>query len=237
MIIMSRKDNTPIQTSRKLDPEMHMNGKYILDFPDCIEIGAELGKYDPFNLTFLINDIKAKFFEAYPTYDFLIYEPLLDYDPTRFDKTEMFPTSTGQKYSRFQVGNVPNVVKLPRPNSDSRSGIAITSEIDITALTDDNLGRETFFPYFRVVKKTVAHDETPVDLSGYTSNNQAPSITYQSASESDYSVYISENNGNTYEKMTRLTPFSFNQRTDSIRLAFVNDSSDDLYILSYALMF
>ncbi len=236
MIIMSRKDDTPIQTSQKLDPEMHMNGKYVLDFPDCIEIGAELGKYVNFNLTFLINDIKAKFFEAYPTYDFLIYEPLLD-SSSSFVKTEMFPTSTGQKYSRFQVGAVPNVAMIPKPNSDSRSGIAITSEIDITALTDDSLGRETFFPYFRIVKKVVTHDETPVDLSGYTSNNQAPSITYQEVNDLYYSVYISENNGNTYEKMTRLTPFSFNQRTDSIRLAFVNDSNDDLYILSYALMF
>lgn len=237
MIVMSRRDNTPIQTSRMLNEEMHMNGKYLLDFPDCIDISNELSKNTPFDLNLTIADVEAKFFEAYPTYDFLIYEPLLD-SSSAFVKTEMFPTQFGQRPSRFQVGSVPNVAMIPRPTSAGRTGTAITSEIDITALTDDGLGRETFFPYWRVVKKVHTHDVTPTDLTGYTVYNQAPFVTYREVSESDYSVYISENNGNTYEKMTRLTPFSFNQRTDSIRLAFVNDSiNDDLYILSYALMF
>ena len=43
---------------------------------------------------------------------------------------------------------------IPKPNSDSRAGIAITSEIDITALTDDSLGRETFSPTSESSKKS-----------------------------------------------------------------------------------
>ena len=69
MIIMSRKDDTPIQTIKSFDEMIHMNGKYILDFPDCIEIGDELGANDPFNLNTLIASIESKFLIEYPSYE------------------------------------------------------------------------------------------------------------------------------------------------------------------------
>ena len=239
MIIMSRKDDTPIQTIKSFDEMIHMNGKYILDFPDCIEIGDELGANDPFNLNTLIASIESKFLIEYPSYDYLIYKPLRD-SSSEFDLTQLFPKSTGHIPTRLRVGTTPNVACIPKESSAGRNGVAITSNIDITTLTDDNTGRETFLLYWRIVKKVITHDVTPVSLDGYSAaNTNTPSkMTYVEATDSEYSVYISDNNGNTYEKVTRLTPFSFNQKADTVRISFLNESnSDDLYILSYALMF
>jgi len=238
MIIMSRKDDTPIQTIKSFDEDIHMNGKYILDYPDCIEIGKELGANDPFNLNTLTTAIESKFLAQYPSYDYLIYKPLRD-SSNEFDSAQLFPKSTGHIPSRFRVGSTPNVACIPKETSAGRSGVGITSNTDITALTNDNTGRETFLLYWRIVKKVVSHDVTPVSLTGYSqaTTNTPSKMTYVEASDSEYSVYISENNGNTYEKVTRLTPFSFDQKADAVRVAFLNESSTDLYILSYALMF
>jgi hypothetical protein len=238
MIIMSRKDDLPVQTIKSFDESVHLNGKYILDYPNCIEIGRELGENNPFNLGALITTIEGKLLEAYPSYDFLIYEPLLD-SSSVFDGNELFPKPSGHTPSRFRVGATPNVTCLPKETPAGRSGVGVTPIIDISALTDDGLGRETFLPYWRVVKKVVSHDVTPVSLSSYgqAETNTSPMMRYTEALESEYSVYISENNGNTYEEMTRLTPFSFSQRASEVRLAFLNESGSDLYLLSYALMF
>lgn len=239
MIIMSRKDELPVQSIKSFDEYVYMNGKYILDFPDCIEIGAELGANNPFDLNTLVSDIEGKFLEAYPSYDFLIYEPLLD-SSNVFDDSALFPKETGHIPSRLRVGETPNVACIPKRGSQGRNGLAITQNIDLTSLTSDGLGRETFLLYWRVVRKGVQHDTTPVALSGYAgaTKNESAVVRYVEANPSEYSVYISENDGNTYERIERLTPFSFDQRTESVRLAFVNDSSvNDLYVLSYALMF
>lgn len=238
MIIMSRKDDLPVQTIKSFDESVHLNGKYILDYPNCIEIGRELGENNPFDLGALIATIEGKLLEAYPSYDFLVYEPLLD-SSGAFDGSALFPKPAGHTPSRFRVGETPNVACLPKETPAGRSGVGITPAIDLTALTDDGLGRETFLPYWRVVKKVTTHDVTPVGLSSYgqAETNMAPVMRYTEALESEYSVYISENNGNTYEEMTRLTPFSFSQRASEVRLAFLNESGADLYLLSYALMF
>ena len=82
--------------------------------------------------------------------------------------------------------------------------------------------------------------QLPFSLTNYTNadKNEPAVMRYVEAQESEYSVYISENNGNTYEKIERLTPFSFEQKTGEVRISFLNESSiHDLYILSYALMF
>lgn len=238
MIIMSRKDDTPIQTIKSFDENIHMNGKYILDYPDCIEIGEELGANDPFNLNTLTTSIESKFLAQYPSYDNLIYKPLRD-SSSEFDTTQLFPKNTGYIPTRLRVGTTPNVACIPKESSAGRNGVGITSNIDITALTDDNTGRETFLLYWRIVKKVITHDVTPVSLDGYSQadTNTPSKMTYVEATDSEYSVYISENNGNTYEKVTRLTPFSFSQKADAVRVAFLNESNSDLYILSYALMF
>lgn len=239
MIIMTRKDDLPVQTIKSFDEYVYMNGKYILDFPDCIEIGNELGANNPFDLPTLISSIESKFMESYPSYDHLIYKPLLD-SSAEFDDSALFPKETGHIPCRFRVGETPNVACVPKETPAGRNGLLITQNIDLTALTSDGEGRETFLMYWRIVRKGVRHDATPVELTNYADadKNEPAVMRYVEASESEYSVYISENDGNTYEKIERLTPFSFEQKTGEVRIAFLNESSiNDLYILSYALMF
>lgn len=233
MIIYTRNDNTPLETQNTINPSISMNGKWLLDHPDGISVASLEGT--PTQV--LEREIKPQILSLYPSYDHVYYDALLD-SSSVFDSSALFPKSTGFTPSRVKVGVIPNVACLLSKNDTQgagREGVAISYEIDITALTSDGLGRQTFFPYWRAVTKSISTDIIPVN--GVSATNQPSRLTYTEATSSQYSVYLSGDNGNTYESVSLLTPFSFNDVKDTIRVAFVNESASDIYLLSYALMF
>jgi len=235
MILFARANDEPVQTIRHLNENIEMNGKYIVDFPDCIKVDKLNGT--PSEI--VAREIEPKFLQQYPSYDNVIYNPIIS-DYTFIDNTMNFPFSTGQTISRYKIGETPNTFAvLPVNSNTSWKGVAITNEIDITAETADGLGRETFLLYWRAVIKTISHDQAPINGTNITERINTPSkMKYTEAEEdSQYSVYISSNGGNTYELAKRLTPVSFNEKADNIRIAFVNHHSEDIFFLSYALIF
>ena len=232
MIIFTRSDNKPVQTTRHLSENIDMNGKYVVDFPDCLKID----RLDGPPIDIVSREIEPQFLKQYPSYDHVVYNPIIDnYD--FLDDTQNFPFSTGQTASRYKIGETPNTFAvLPVNTSTSWKGVAVTQTIDISAITTDGLGRETFLLYWRAVKKTISHDQSPITL--LNRENSPSRLKYVEAEEdSQYSVYISNNDGNTYELAKRLTPVSFEERSENVRIAFVNHSSEDIFFLSYALMF
>lgn len=236
MIIFTRSDNKPVQTTRHLNENIDMNGKYIVDFPDCIKID----RLDGTPLEIVSREIEPQFLKQYPSYDHVIYNPIID-NYNFLDGSENFPFTTGQTASRYKIGETPNTFAvLPVNASTSWKGVAVTQSIDISNITDDGLGRETFLLYWRAVKKVISHDQSPLSATpSFNGKENNPSrMKYVEAEEdSQYSVYISNNDGNTYELAKRLTPVSFEERAENVRIAFVNHSSDDIFFLSYALMF
>jgi hypothetical protein len=233
MIIYSRKDDTPIQTLRSFPTgvSISMNGKYLLDFPDTFEVGDMSDT--PSNIA--ENIIKPQFLVEYPSYDYVVYNPLLS-SVGVFDTTARYPAPTGSVPSRCKIGGAPNTCSILRNNlAAGRPGVGITEEIDIAGETDDGLGRETYLLYWRAVTKGVSHDVSPV---GDSTENTPALVTYSEMEDgAQYSVYISSDGGITYQRIEKLTPFSFSTRANSVRLAFINEGDSDLYILSYALMF
>lgn len=238
MIIFTRSDNKPVQTTRHLNENIEMNGKYVVDFPDCIRVD----RLDGTPLEIVSREVEPQFLKQYPSYDHVIYNPII-HNYAFLDSSQNFPFSTGQTASRYKIGETPNsFAVLPVNTSTSWKGVAVTQSIDISAQTDDGLGRETFLLYWRAVRKIVTHDQSPLSPEpsvGFLGKENNPSrMKYVEAEEdSQYSVYISNNDGNTYELAKRLTPVSFEERAENIRIAFVNHSSEDIFFLSYALMF
>jgi hypothetical protein len=233
MIVFDRRYESVQQVVSEV-PSYSMNGRFLLDYPDNIELEEE-------NLVFtgiygLVTEIiPNKILELYPSYDSVIYEPLLDSSLT-FDNSVYFPRDFGFQRTRNKSGTTPNCASLLKTSDVGWYGVGITHEIDITAETSDGLGRETFMVYWRFVTKSFTQDKTPTI---HDPSNEGASVTYTEVSNpSLYSVYISGDNGSTYQEVQNLSPYSFSSRVSSIRLAFVNKTtSDDVFLLSYALLF
>lgn len=240
MLIARRSDSEIIENTSKIPS--NLAGNFILDYPDTLEIsmaGAPSTTVLPQNDAngVILKQIKPEFLRVYPSYEAVYYNPLLEASDLNFDRTALFPHANGSMPSRFKSGDTPNTFGLlPKNNAVGAGfmGVAITNQIDITALTPDGLGRETFLPYWRVVRKTFSEDVTPIE--SVHSRNIPAGVSYAESSSSLLKVYISGDNGNSYEELSRLTPYSFNQVTDNIRLAFVNEDTADFHILSYAIL-
>ena len=235
MILYTRKDNTPLETLSTLSSDISMNGKWALDYPDGVSPLSLQGT--PSDV--ITREIEPQMLRLYPSYEHVVFNSLED-SSTGFDTTARFPTNVGQMPSRYKIGTTPNVACMLANNNApgaGRYGVLISDEIDITALTSDGLGRQTYLPYWRVVAKNISQDKSPVE--GYSTANQPALLTYEEIADdgTQYNVYLSEDNGNTYEQGSVLRPHSFAGTVDTIRIAFVNTSQTDLYILSYALMF
>lgn len=235
MIIYTRKDNTPIETLRSITPSISMNGKWILDCPN----GVYPASLEGTPLEVITREIEPQMLRLYPSYPHIYFNPLMD-SSTGFDTSARFPTDAGQMPSRYKTGASPNLACMMANNSApgaGRYGVLISDPIDITALTTDSLGRQTFLPYWRVILKTITQDMSPVE--GYSTANQPALLQYTEIADdsTQYNVYLSADDGNTYERVSLLQPYSFGDEVESIRIAFVNTSEADLYILSYALMF
>jgi len=233
MIIYTRKDNSPVETLRNFNSPISMNGKWVLDCPDGVSPNSLEGT--PADV--ITREIEPQMLSLYPSYESVIFNPLMD-SSNVFEGTQLFPSPSGQTPSRYKVGVIPNVACVLSKNDTQgagREGVGITYEIDITANTSDGLGRQTFLPYWRGVTKTTSMDISPV--YNLSEQNVPSQLVFSQASSVQYSVYLSGDNGNTYERVDLLQPFSFNNVVDTIRFAFVNESAADVFILSYALMF
>ena len=161
MIIFQRSNDEPIQTIKHLNENIEMNGKYIVDFPDCIKVDKLNGT--PSEI--VSREVEPKFLQQYPSYDHVKYNPIIsEYD--FIDPTKNFPFSTGQTISRYKIGETPNTFAVLAKNTNtSWNGVAVTNEIDITSLTSDGEGRETFLLYWRAVRRVITHDQAPMPSS------------------------------------------------------------------------
>jgi hypothetical protein len=125
-------------------------------------------------------------------------------------------------------------------NDDTLTGghALITKEIDITSLTSDGLGRAVYQVYFRSTLKSYVKDITP--LEGVNAQGRRGGLFYTQTDKSSalkLRLFISADNGNSYQEMDSSSPFVFPSRKDKIRLAFVNFTNVDLHLLSFTLMF
>ena len=237
MLIIDRRYDEVLQETTDT-PSYAMNGKYILDYPRGVELTQSEIAYTGV-LTLVGDTIPSKMLALYPSYDAVVYDALLDSSAT-FDNTQYFPRTSGFQKSRNKSGATPNVACILKHNNNSGAGwygVGITQEISVDTRTPDGLGRETFLPYWRFVKKSFSEDKTP---TVYDPSNEASKVTYEDVTDSSalYSVYISGDGGSTYHEVQHLTPYSFTSAVTSVRIAFVNKGAqDDVYLLSYALLF
>ena len=237
-IIVKRSDDKIIESSSSLPYDM--KGKYEISYPSTFDPLDEMGSsyvYPRDANNVLKKVIEPKFLEKYPSYEGVIYNPFLDSNDINVDNNATFPDNNQPLNLRYKTGNSPNLLSLIGKNDSlgfDMGGLFITDNIDIGALTN-NLGSQTFMIFWRGVKKTYTQDITPTP--NIHTDNEASKLFYADADNSLLKVYISSDNGITFQELSNLNPFSFNQRESLIRLAFLNLSVDDVFLLSYAIMY
>ena len=237
-IIVRRSDNQIIESN--LTSPADMKGSYEIAHPSSlgiIPISSSSYVYPRDNGNVIKSVIEPSFLSTYPSYQGVIYNPLLDSADMTFDSTKTFPDPNEPNPTRYITGDTPNVFGVAKRN-DTKGymlrGFAISDEIDIGALTG-GAGAQTFLVYWKAVTRAFSLDRT--ETPNTTSFNTPATLTYTEADPSLLKVYISINNGVSYEEVSNLTPISVSQSTTSLRIAFTNESTEDVTILSYAIMY
>lgn len=155
------------------------------------------------------------------------------------------------KYSGVPAhdGIAPNNVALLPVNSNApdpgvpstflaRPGVLITKQIDLTAATV--VGADDFLVYWKFYRSTTSHDIAGANAVGATANQNTPAL--RSLQEVDQEpigmlVYLSPDNGQTWQSVGRMEQLAFCAKVPNVRLAFVNYTSSPILLTHFALLF
>ena len=231
MIIAHYRDDKLIQTDISGRDPICVNGAFLIDVPEMITLTLD----DSSNVTTLTGTtIPDALLAAYPAYSTLIWNPLLTaLAQTQIDSSAVFPDPVGGNYpSRLQKGSLPNSLAIIEKNSAmSRPGVVITQEYTLPTPA------QTFVVYYRVGAVSWSADTVPTGLDPIANSGGKKYLNVADQTPADFTVYISADNGSSYQEAERLVPVSFGATTSSIRLAFVNNSDTKLNLLSYGILY
>lgn len=261
--IFNRADDSLIQILPSFSNTLftEMTGKYAIDYPETFDLSRELDQLDvsltpaqvKSNFKAIVN---SKFVSSFPSYEVFSHN-YLD-PPGAIFEDGLFPSLDANAFLRsgYKISTSPNSTcvlgRSPRQNviegsslttdvTSTKNKCLITREIDITNFTSDGLGRFDFMIYFKDCLRHHTKDSSDLSLTpaSYGRLNRAGKVSYETkrGNENFLRVYISGDNGSTYSEIFNLTPFSFSQRRNSIRLAFVNYTDWDVNLLTYTLMY
>jgi hypothetical protein len=152
----------------------------------------------------------------------------------------IFPTRAQSGREASPAGLTPlSTAILPANNQTTppKPGVLVTDTIDISAATGGE-GASNFLVYWKVYQIVVS-DEIMSDWGLLSGTNQAAikSLVEIDPETSGFVVAISTDDGSTYQPVEHLEPISFCLPGTNIRLAFLNTTSDKIYLATYAVMF
>lgn len=269
--IFERISDNLVEVIPKYSDSMPMSGKYVIDFPDYFDLKLttatpsradviskvdELMKekfvsFDYFTTNNLFNNDFTNAFEVTPNLSVsFVDNQFLPVNPTSnpeytFKNSVKRGTqpNTIQVMGRFPQQNHIEGASITSDRSISGNRCIITKDIDISSSTNDQLGRNDFFVYFRSALKTYTKDSSLSDVDrGVVSPQTSNQEGFMSYTETQYDstnrlrCFISSD-GSNYSEIENLKVFSFPQKVDTIKLAFLNYTDADLTLLSYTLMY
>ena len=270
--IFERISNNLVEVIPKYSDSMPMSGKYVIDFPDHFDLKLTTATPSRADVITKVDELmKEKFvsFDYFSTNNFILatdFTNTFEVTPNlsvSFVDNQFLPVhpSSNPEYTfknSFKRGTQPNTIQVmgrfPQQNHIEGASITsdrelsgnrgiITKDIDISSSTNDQLGRNDFFVYFRSVLKSYTKDSSLSDVDrGVVSPQTSNQEGFMSYTETQYDstnrlrCFISSD-GSTYSEIENLKVFSFPQKVDTIKLAFVNYTDADLTLLSYTLMY
>ena len=241
------------------------NGKYILYTPAGVGLQVDSSSYlIPQNAGSLPSQIAVEFLGRNPAYDHQIFNYFLEStDIASLDLTIGNPSPNGGNVmggtppslspsnitgARCQVGRgagpapvgvAPNsVAVLPRNDNQPAStyGSIVTDLQDITAFNPGTPGTDEAMIWWKVA--TMATTEDVNHGFGATAGDNTPSVrTLTEVSPDSLLCYASVDNGASWYEARYLTPTDLVMAGVNLRIAFVNESADKLYLLGYVILF
>lgn len=201
----------------------------------------------------------AHLLALYPQYENIYWNPLLTSDHVKelvldqsFHFTDRSLSPPAMFYPRFQTGReegVPDDGQMPTHTallganggvSPVRPGLIITDEIDIGPYTldcnDEPVGTDEFMVYWHIYSFHVT-DDVAADAGRLAGVNVPCERRLQEPGPENFSVWLTTDDGANWCEVGLLEPIAFCDKTTTVRLAFRNDTSNRIYLASYALLF
>lgn len=251
-----KTEQTPV-----LGEETVLNGQYVLQLPEGSNVDIDSNSYvlpqDSGSIPF---QAASDFLLRYPMYDHILYNFFLEStDVGIVDLTTSVPSPTvanitppnpslldsygtsrckiGRGTGVLPLGVVPNKICI-LPKFGTYYGSLITNTIDLTAYNPTNPGMEEVMMWWKVAKF-----ETTTDVArgyGITLGENTPSQSKLVEIDQEdplVSVYVSNNNGVSWYEVNRLEPIDLVNTGTDLRVAFLNSSDEEVYLLGFCLLF
>jgi len=242
-----------------------INGKYLLPTLQGLDFLIDGSSYIlPLDGGDVSSQSYAHLLATYSMFDWIYFNPLLiaenidELDPTALFKDASWGDPMGPFYppadpmyfpSRFQTGRgltwgtnpgqMPThtaVLDMNTTVTPNRPGVMITKEIDISAQTGPD-GTDEFMVYWQVYSAYTTHDVATDTCGGINTPAIRYCISDTDQEPSDFTVYLSPDNGIHWCPVGLLEPVAFWNKTTKFRLAFVNRSRTKVYVASFAVLF
>lgn len=251
-------------TEPALGDSTRINGKYLIFTPSGVAVEVNSSSYIlPQNAGSLPVQIAAGFLERNPAYDHSIYNFFLESTdiaaldlaggtpspvvanvlagtpPTLASSTLGPRCQVGRGAGPAPVGVAPNSVAVLPPNNNIPSptyGNIVTANQDITPFNPGTPGTDEVMIWWKVATMSTSEDVN--HGFGVTSGVNTPAV--RELTEVDPSTmlcYASVDNGVTWYQVEYMTPTDLVVADVNLRVAFVNESADKLYLLGYIILF
>lgn len=250
-------DTTPEQNTFTV-----INGQYVLEIPEGSAISVNETSYLlPQDANSVPAQAAQEFLVRYPMYDHVLFNFFLENTdlaaidlgtsvphPTSANTTPPLTGLGAPTYSRCKVGRVtgpgpvgmaPNkIVILPRSFAKTANiyGSIVSDVVDITSFNPTNPGTDEVMVWWKIAGMRTSQDIA----TDYGSGNNTPSINEMqeiSNEPTDFSVWISNDDGVSWYEANYLEPVDLVSVGTDIRIAFVNQSDDPIYLLGYCILF
>ena len=241
------------------------NGKFFLPTPPgvAVEVNSSSFLFPQTNPLSLPYQIANGFLERNPNYDHVVSNFFLEAnDLAMLDTTATPPYPTGANVAsgylpvrtrgslgaRFQIGRaslppvgiVPNAVAVLPANTKvtgtDNYGSIITDTVNL--IPYNPAGTDEVYLWWKIAKYQTSEDI--VQGYGATLGQNTPAqkeLTEIDPDYSDFYVYASVDDGVTWYQAEYLTPTDLVVAGTNLRLAFINEGTDKIYLLGFAVLF
>jgi len=255
IIKYDKTPDTSVQTT--------LNGHYVLEIPEGSSVVVDGASYIfPQNASSIGGKAAQDLLVRYPMYDHALYNFLLDNSdissldlgasvphPTSANTTPALagglaaPTysrcKTGRSSGPGPVGMAPNrtaILSRSFTKAIDVYGSVVSKNVDITSYNPANPGTDEVLVWWRISKFNTTQDVKTLYGTG-TDTPALNSIEEIAQEPFDFSVWVSNDNGVSWYETSYLEPVDLVSSGKDIRIAFVNQGDDPLYLLGYCILF
>lgn len=238
-----------------------INGQYIYEVPEGASVVINSDSYLlPQDANSVPAQAAQEFLVRYPMYDHVLYNAFLENDDVNAmdlglgaphpDSGNTTPTLTGvgaPTFSRCKIGRpvgpgpvgmAPNRLEiLPRSYRKPIDvyGSLVSKSVDITSFNPTNPGTDEVFVWWKLARLVTTHDVN----SKYNGTNTPSLNEIQELSPeiTNFSVWVSNDGGVSWYEANYLEPVDLVNPGTDIRIAFVNQGDDPVFLIGYCILF